>query len=54
LKTIDELDEIEGKEKQMETERAVAAAATVVLSQQAASLSDPFVGLNVPLLPLKV
>jgi hypothetical protein len=50
LKTIDKLDEIEEKERlEKETERT--AQAVMLQGQQAA---DPFVGLDVLLLPLKV
>jgi hypothetical protein len=50
LKTIDELDEIEEKERlEKETERT--AQAVMPQGQQAA---DPFARLNVSLLPLKV
>jgi hypothetical protein len=53
LKTLDELEEVEEKERQMETERAaVEAAATQVHGQAAAA--DPFAGIEIPLLPPEV
>jgi hypothetical protein len=56
LKTLDELDEAEAKERQMESERATAEAAAMpsnvlVLSSTEA---DPFAGVEVPLLPPEV
>jgi hypothetical protein len=56
LKTLDELEEAEEKERQMESERATAEAAAMpsnvpVLSSTEA---DPFAGVEVPLLPPEV
>jgi hypothetical protein len=53
LKTLDELEEVEERERQMETERAaIEAAATQVHGQAAAA--DPFAGIEIPLLPPEV
>jgi hypothetical protein len=53
LKTLDELEEAEERERQMETERAaVEAAATQVHGQ--AAVADPFAGIEIPLLPPEV
>ena len=53
LKTLDELEEAEEKERQIETERAaVKATATQVHSQAAAA--DPFAEIEVSLLPPEV
>jgi hypothetical protein len=53
LKTLDELEEVEEKERQMETERAtVEAAATQVHGQAVAA--NPFAGIEILLLPPEV
>jgi hypothetical protein len=58
LKTMDELDNAEEKEKQIELEQA-ATAAMLSSSPRLDALApgaknDPFAGLEVPLLPLEV
>jgi hypothetical protein len=53
LKTLDELEEAEAKEKQMEEERAAAEAAANQ-SHAPAPEADPFAGLEVPLLPPEI
>jgi hypothetical protein len=53
LKTLDELEEVEEKERQIETEHAaVKAAATQVHGQ--AAVANPFAEIEIPLLPPKV
>jgi hypothetical protein len=58
LRTMDELDKVEGKEKQIELEQAATAAMLSsglrpdALAPKAKS--DPFASLEVPLLPPKV
>ena len=53
LKTLNELEEVKEKERQIETERAAAeAAATQVYSL--AAKADPFAGIKIPLLPPEV
>jgi PHD/YefM family antitoxin component YafN of YafNO toxin-antitoxin module len=56
LKTLDELEEAEEKERQIETERATAKAAATPSNVLALSLTEanPFVGVEVPLLSLEV
>ena len=53
LKTLDELEEVEERERQMETERAAAEAAATQIHGQAAA-ADPFAGIEIPLLPPEV
>ena len=53
LKTMDELEAVEEKEKQMETERAANEAASTQVHGPAAE-ADPFAGIEIPLLPPEV
>ena len=53
LRTLDELEAEEEKEKQMETERAANEAASTQVHGQAAE-ADPFAGIEIPLLPPEV
>jgi len=53
LKTLDELEEVKEKERQIETERAAAKAAATQVHGPAAE-ANPFAGIEIPLLPLEV
>jgi Lon protease-like protein len=54
LTTMDKLDKVEEKEKQMESEQAATAAILSNVPILSATEADPFAGLEVLLLPLKV
>ena len=53
LKTLNELEEVEEREKQIETERAATKAAATLVHGQAA-LVNPFAEIEILLLPLEV
>jgi hypothetical protein len=54
LKTLDKLEEAEGKERQEEERKRATEAAAILSTIVPKSQSDPFTRLEIPLLPLKV